>query len=196
MSRVRGPNSTWALRGTRLLRVALAVLIPLAGAGPARAWKPLTHVFLAEQALADALDDDRVTIFATDYDSGQVKKDASGDPIVIGTYRADATVIDPRGFRTLGKLVDAVCNAKSLEDVPNLFLYRKGGTVTTPRQPEDFDFVRDAIRYELIEPDLLGRICLVRTQISCPFACSFCSYPTSQGDVIKARSQADSSRIV
>ena len=108
------------------------------------------------------------------------------DPAAFKSYRADAAVIDPRAFHTLGRLVDAVCHAKPLEDIPNLFLYRRSGTVATDRQPEDFDFVKNALRYDLIDSDLLKRICLVRSQISCPFACSFCSYPTSQGAVLKA----------
>lgn len=112
------------------------------------------------------------------------------DPAAFKSYRADAAVIDPRGFVTLGKLVDAVCNAKSLEDVPNLFLYRPSGMVTTASQPEDYDFVKNALRYDLIESDLLKGISLVRTQISCPFACAFCSYPTSQGPVLKAPFEA------
>jgi radical SAM superfamily enzyme YgiQ (UPF0313 family) len=112
------------------------------------------------------------------------------DPAAFKAYRADAVVVDPRGFATLGRLVDAVCNRKSLEDIPNLFLYRRTGAVATPRNPEDFDFVKNAIRYDLIDTHLLGRICLVRTQISCPFACAFCSYPTSQGAVLKAPLEA------
>jgi p-methyltransferase len=112
------------------------------------------------------------------------------DPAAFKSYRADACVIDPRGFRTLGKLVAAVCNGKSLDDVPNLFLYRKTGAVATTMQPETYDFLDNAIKYDLIDQDLMGRISLVRTQISCPFACSFCSYPTSQGDVLKSPLEA------
>ena len=38
----------------------------------------------------------------------------------------------------------------------------------------------------MVEHDHIGRIVNIRTQISCPFRCSFCSYPTTQGPVIKA----------
>lgn len=41
-------------------------------AGPAMAWKPKTHVYLAQLALRDAIDDDHVTIMQTDYESGRV----------------------------------------------------------------------------------------------------------------------------
>ncbi len=107
------------------------------------------------------------------------------NPDIFKAYRADAAVVDPRGLKTLGAVVDAVVNEKSLNDVPNLFLYRKTGTEVTGQRKEEFDFVKDGIRWDLIDSDLMGRISLVRTQISCPFSCSFCSYPTSQGEVVK-----------
>lgn len=44
------------------MRRALIVLALLLAASEARAWKPTTHVFLAEVAVRDALDDGRVTI--------------------------------------------------------------------------------------------------------------------------------------
>jgi p-methyltransferase len=112
------------------------------------------------------------------------------DPSAFKAYRADACVIDPRGFVTLGRVVDAVKNAKSLDQIPNLYLYRRTGAVATPMQPETYDFVKNAIRYDQIDDGLLDHICLVRTQISCPFACAFCSYPTSQGDVLKSPLEA------
>lgn len=70
------------------LTMALFVtsLASLWGSGPAHAWKPVTHVYLADLALQDALDDGKVTIYAVDYATGQVKRDAGGNPIVQGTY--------------------------------------------------------------------------------------------------------------
>ena len=46
----------------RLAAPVLAALALLTTAHPALAWKPIMHVYLAEQALADAIDDGRVTI--------------------------------------------------------------------------------------------------------------------------------------
>ena len=107
------------------------------------------------------------------------------NPDIFKAYRADACVIDSKGFKTLGLLVDCIKNGKFLADVPNLILYTKNGTQVTTRNPEKFDFRQDSIKWDLIDDNLMGRIFLVRTQISCPFSCSFCSYPTSQGDVVK-----------
>ncbi|HVK05796.1 MAG TPA: hypothetical protein VM490_20160, partial [Armatimonadaceae bacterium] len=41
-------------------------------ASPAHAWKPKTHVYFAEQALKDAVDNGKVTIYETDYQTGKV----------------------------------------------------------------------------------------------------------------------------
>ncbi len=74
----------------------LPVLLAVAGVAcliatpPANAWKPVTHAYLAQLALDDALDNGgKVTIYAVDYASGQILKDASGKKKVIGTYQCD-----------------------------------------------------------------------------------------------------------
>jgi p-methyltransferase len=108
------------------------------------------------------------------------------DATIFQGYQADAVVLDGRGAKTLGVLVDHIVKGKSLTDVPNLVLYNGKNVDVTSKQPEDFDFKKDDINWDLIENDLLGQIAWVRTQISCPFACSFCTYPTTAGVVIKA----------
>jgi hypothetical protein len=71
---------------------SLAVLV-LASGSTALAWKPKTHVHLAETAHADAVVDGKVTIFAVDYPNGAVRKDAGGKPVVIGTYNVNPAVL-------------------------------------------------------------------------------------------------------
>jgi radical SAM superfamily enzyme YgiQ (UPF0313 family) len=44
--------------------------------------------------------------------------------------------------------------------------------------------------WDLVEDEHIGSVVNVRSQISCPFRCSFCSYPTTQGPVIKAELEA------
>lgn len=39
---------------------------------PAAAWKPKTHIYLAEQVRVDAVDDGKVTIYETDYETGKI----------------------------------------------------------------------------------------------------------------------------
>src|SRR5262249_54144812 len=74
--------------------LALAVLGMLAAMRPAFAWKPTTHVYLAEVALGDALDDGKVTIFAVDYQNGKLRTDAAGRPFKIGDYAVNPAMLD------------------------------------------------------------------------------------------------------
>lgn len=71
----------------------LALLAAFTGLIPACAWKPVTHVHLADQALKDALNDGRITIYAVDYDTGRILRDDAGRPRVIGTYAADPDLL-------------------------------------------------------------------------------------------------------
>jgi len=62
-------------------------------ATPALAWKPKTHVYLAEIAYKDAVDDGFVTIYETDYEAGTVKRNSDGSPVVIGKYPVNPAVL-------------------------------------------------------------------------------------------------------
>lgn len=109
------------------------------------------------------------------------------NPDLFKIYKADAIVLEPKGVKTLASVVDCIKNGRSLNDVPNLLLFSNNKLVNlTPRYPENFDFKNDAIKWELIDNRLLDRISLLRTQISCPFSCSFCNYPTTQGPLLQA----------
>lgn len=56
------------MRGALFAGVAALCLI----AQPAHAWKPKTHIYLAEEALRDALDNGKVTIRETDHANGRI----------------------------------------------------------------------------------------------------------------------------
>jgi hypothetical protein len=92
-------------RRSSLLGIAiLTAMAALGHATPALAWKPKTHVYLAELAYKDAVDDGLLTIYATDYQAGVVKRNANGTPAVIGTYRVNPAVLaalraNPAQFR-------------------------------------------------------------------------------------------------
>jgi len=58
---------------------------------PAFAWKPKTHVYLAEEALRDALDNGKVTIYETDQASGKILGplgEFDVDPKILAALRA------------------------------------------------------------------------------------------------------------
>jgi len=66
--------------------LGVLVLGILANAPPALAWKPTTHVYLGQQALKDALDDGKVTIYRVDYENGKVLSK-------IGDYPVDSNIL-------------------------------------------------------------------------------------------------------
>lgn len=53
----------------------------------ALAWKPKTHVYLAEEALADAIDDGNVTIYQVDYRTGQIIGE-------LGEYEVEPSLVE------------------------------------------------------------------------------------------------------
>lgn len=61
-----------------LIACALVVLPIVVVNRPGYAWKPNTHIFLAEEALRDAIDDGMVSIYQTEYVNGR-KLDKLGD---------------------------------------------------------------------------------------------------------------------
>jgi len=66
--------------------LGVLVLGILANAPPALAWKPTTHVYLGQQALKDALDDGKVSIYRVDYKNGKVLSK-------IGDYPVDSDIL-------------------------------------------------------------------------------------------------------
>ena len=63
------------------------------------AWKPITHVYLAEMALRDALDDGKLSFFRVNYAAAQALAQKVGD------YDVDPTLLPairkyPQFYRT------------------------------------------------------------------------------------------------
>lgn len=75
------------LRDKLLMATALAVLPMALVSVPAYAWKPNTHVFLAEEVLKDAIDDGKVSIYRTDYEN-------SGILDKVGDYEVDPELLN------------------------------------------------------------------------------------------------------
>lgn len=74
----------------RLLAGAAALGVALSGQ-PAYAWKPKTHIYLAEEVLRDALDNGKVTLYETDQASGRIVGalgEFDVDPKILAALRA------------------------------------------------------------------------------------------------------------
>lgn len=75
-------------KGVALL-LCLSVLAPIAG--PALAWKPKTHVYLADEAMRDATDNGMVTLYQTEYATGRVigsLGEFEANPAIVAALRA------------------------------------------------------------------------------------------------------------
>jgi p-methyltransferase len=98
---------------------------------------------------------------------------------------ADVYVIDSQGEAALARIVTALKSGSSLEDlqsIPNLLIFSDGQSCRTKRQPEDNPINENRVEYSLFDRTALQPFSMIRTAISCPFACSFCSYPVRAGD--------------
>lgn len=79
----------------RACRAVLLFVVCLFAGLPVWAWKPITHVYLANQALKDAVNDGKVTIYAVDYARNRVQGDmgTSRNLRIIGTYDVDPDIL-------------------------------------------------------------------------------------------------------
>lgn len=101
---------------------------------------------------------------------------------VLRDIAADVYVIESQGEASLAKVLAALRDGGELEAVPNLAILRGDEVVRTPRQTEDNKLDDNVVDWTLFDPALLRPLTMLRTAISCPFACSFCSYPVRAGE--------------
>jgi radical SAM PhpK family P-methyltransferase len=105
--------------------------------------------------------------------------------MILEDIAADVYVIDSQGESALAQIVMALKSGSSLEDlasIPNLLIFSDGKPSRTKRQPEDNPINDNRVEYSLFDRTALQPFSMIRTAISCPFACSFCSYPVRAGD--------------
>lgn len=84
------------------------------------------------------------------------------------------------GEFALGKLLDAIKRKLPLSTVNNLIYKENGQFVSTPRAMEANDMNQHLVNWSLFKSDIKD-IVNIRTTKSCPFKCSFCSFPGFSG---------------
>ncbi len=98
---------------------------------------------------------------------------------------ADIYVIDSQGEFTLARVIQELKrnrNLDNLHSIPNLVVFAGGKSFRTRRQPEDNPINDNRIEWSLFDRNLLKPFTMMRTAISCPFSCAFCSYPVRAGE--------------
>jgi hypothetical protein len=76
-----------------IVAVLLWVISSFGYAPDAFAWKPTTHVYLAEQAMLDAINDGKITVYRVDYQTGKVISEG-GSPVKVGDYEVEPEILD------------------------------------------------------------------------------------------------------
>jgi p-methyltransferase len=105
--------------------------------------------------------------------------------ITLQDIGADLYIIDSQGEHTLWQVVDSLkrgATADEIMAIPNLFAFADGRGVRTKRKPEDNSVNDNRVEWSLFDRGALKPLAMIRTAISCPFACSFCSYPVRAGE--------------
>lgn len=97
---------------------------------------------------------------------------------------ADCYVVSSQGEQTLNSLLDALKNKKPLDQVYNL-IYKSGEKYhINSMKEEDSDLSEDMVQWDLFSNQIdlkQQRMLMVRSAKSCPFSCTFCSFPERAG---------------
>jgi radical SAM PhpK family P-methyltransferase len=103
---------------------------------------------------------------------------------------ADIYIVDSQGEETLARVVGCLQNGsmQDLAGIPNLAFTLDGSAFTiTSRIPENNALDESAMDWSLFNPSDVSPICFLRTARSCPFACTFCNYPTMAGEHVVSK---------
>ncbi len=100
---------------------------------------------------------------------------------VFDRINADFYIYCAQGEMALVNLINRIkSNSNSFEDIENLFYKQEGKYVKTANVNENNNLEDNMVDWTLFRHKMKKSI-LVRTSISCPFACSYCEYPIRNG---------------
>lgn len=94
---------------------------------------------------------------------------------------ADIYVIAQDGELALVRTLDALKRERPLAEIDNIAYRANGGYARTGTSVESNPLADNPVDYNLFPPEQIGECVSIRTAKSCPFACSFCSYPQQGG---------------
>lgn len=107
--------------------------------------------------------------------------DRETQEFIYGQIGADVYILDSQGENTLHHVLSALKNGDGLASIPNLVYRVADAFCRTPREPENNNLDAHLIDWSGFDPAFYRPSVYLRTARSCPFACSFCNYPTMAG---------------
>ena len=107
--------------------------------------------------------------------------DEDGIDYVFNCIDADVYVYSPQGEATLVKVINAIKELKSLDEIGNIYYKNYNDYLFTFSDPENNKLVENPINWDLYNKNIQEWVNL-RTSTSCPFKCSFCGSPLYQGN--------------
>lgn len=93
---------------------------------------------------------------------------------------ADLYINSSQGEKSLVSLISNLKKGQSISTVPNLFYKDKDNYISTEVIPENNQLENNPINWSLFKDRITVNLA-IRSSISCPFSCAFCSYPSSAG---------------
>lgn len=93
---------------------------------------------------------------------------------------ADFYINNAEGEKTLVELISRLKQGEDYQQLNNLGFRQNEAFVINPHEPELNSLDQEVVDWSQFS-DRAGRFAIVRTSISCPFSCSFCSYPERMG---------------
>lgn len=96
------------------------------------------------------------------------------------TIAADFYVNSSQGEAALVKIIDALKNNLSFNNINNIYYNTGKEMKSTPMLQEDNKLSENMVNWDLFQYNA-GEYVNVRTAISCPFYCSFCGFPQHAG---------------
>lgn len=99
---------------------------------------------------------------------------------LLGSLGADIYVNSSQGESTLVEVLQSLKKNESLKDVKNIIYKEKGDFVINEIKTEDNKLPENMVNWDLFS-NRVGKYVNIRTAISCPFKCEFCSFPEHAG---------------